>query len=135
MSAPFLITPPRPAEFNNYGTVSAQCRQYCFFSSAQYLLCHFVRGNNGLPFAESRRCRILGLIDMSEPKHVYHRNLKPPESQMERIMGIPLLHIRGGQRTYLLGQSNYEGSCVLDLCTPSGKVNISGENCRSWCRY
>lgn len=43
-------------------------------------------------------------------------------------MGIPLLHIRGGQRTYLLGQSNYEGSCVLDLCTPSGKGNISGEN-------
>lgn len=56
----------------------------------QYLLCHFVRGNDGLPFAESHRCRILGLIDMAEPKHVYHRNLKTPESQTEQIMGIAL---------------------------------------------
>lgn len=65
---------------------------------------------------------------MAEPKHVYRRNLKTPESQPERLMGIPLLHIRGGQRTYLLGQSNYEGSFVLDLCTPSGKGSISGGN-------
>lgn len=65
---------------------------------------------------------------MAEPKHVYRRNLKTPESQTEQIMGIPLLHIRGGQRTYLLGQSNCEESCVLDLCTASGKGNISGGN-------
>lgn len=65
--------------------------------------------------------------------HGWTQTCIPQESQNTRIPngvnhGNPLLHIRGGQRTYLLGQSNYKGICVLDLCTPSGKGNISGEN-------
>lgn len=65
---------------------------------------------------------------MAEPKHVYHRNLKTLESQMERVMGIPLLRISVGQRTYLLGHSNYEGRCVFNLYSPSGKANMFCES-------
>lgn len=118
LSATFPMIPPRLAESSNCGTGSPQ--RLCSFSPLNISGVTLFVGTTASRLQKSQRCCILGLIDMGEPKQVYHRNLKTPESQTEGTMGIPLLHIRGGQRSYLGGQSNCETCYALDLSTPRG---------------
>lgn len=78
--------------WNNLAEMASSCVDSCCNEASntnvfQYFSCQIVRGNSAiqqvysLPFVVSNRCCILRLRDMAEPKHVYHRNLKTPDSQ------------------------------------------------------